>query len=127
MRTATRGSRCSGISRRIRSRLATGLGGLGALYDAARIDEAIAGKRPIRIGNSDLGDLGHGTSVAGVAAGNGSPASCSCCECCRGGGVFAGIAPEANIIAVRITDVKDVRLCSTGSAWSRAWPTCRWS
>jgi subtilisin family serine protease len=48
------------------------------------------------------GGHGHGSIVAGIAAGNGAPASCTVCGCCRRGGTFVGVAPEADIIAVRV-------------------------
>jgi subtilisin family serine protease len=51
-----------------------------------------------RLGNDLIGDeprdaIGHGTIVAAIAAGNGA----------YGGGAFAGIAPEATLIAARVT------------------------
>ncbi len=52
-----------------------------------------------RLANDVTGDeprdaIGHGTIVASIAAGNGSFA---------GGSVFAGVAPEATLIAARVT------------------------
>jgi len=44
---------------------------------------------------------GHGTHIAGIVAGNGS----------RSGGEFIGIAPQANVVDVRV-------LGSTGAAGS---------
>jgi subtilisin family serine protease len=61
------------------------------ILDAADLDE--------RLGNGVVGDepgdsLGHGTVVASIAAGNGS---------WGGGSAFAGVAPEATLIAARVT------------------------
>ena len=60
------------------------------ILSAADLDE--------RLGNDLIGDeprdaIGHGTIVAAIAAGNGMYA----------GGAYAGIAPEATLIAARVT------------------------
>jgi subtilisin family serine protease len=86
-----------------------GPGGLGVVYSRAQINDAIDGHFSIRIGQSGLGDPDHGSNVAGTAAGDGSPRSCSCANCCRGSGVFVGVAPQADIIAIRVRNVLDVR------------------
>ena len=46
-------------------------------------------------------DYGHGTHVAGILAGNGAMSTCS--RCTRS---FIGIAPNANIINLRVLDAK---------------------
>jgi subtilisin family serine protease len=46
--------------------------------------------------------LGHGTHIAGIAAGNGSQAGK-----CHSAGTFIGVAPEASLIAVKIVPDKD--------------------
>jgi subtilisin family serine protease len=61
------------------------------ILDAADLDE--------RLGNDVVGDeprdaVGHGTIVASIAAGNGS---------WGGRSAFAGVAPEATLIAARVT------------------------
>lgn len=61
------------------------------ILDAADLDA--------RLGNDVVGDeprdaIGHGTIVASIAAGNGS---------WGGGSAFAGVAPEATLIAARVT------------------------
>jgi subtilisin family serine protease len=61
------------------------------VLDAADLDE--------RLGNAVEGDeprdaIGHGTMVAGIAAGNGASGAA---------GAFAGVAPEATLIAARVT------------------------
>lgn len=61
------------------------------ILDAADLDA--------RLGNDVAGDeprdaLGHGTFVAAIAAGNGA---------WGGGSAFAGVAPEATLVAVRVT------------------------
>ncbi len=64
----------------------------GAEYDEAEINRALASPQPYRtVPNMDF--VGHGTAVAGVAAGNG-----------RGSRnrMYRGAAPEASLIVVRL-------------------------
>jgi subtilisin family serine protease len=62
--------------------------GYGIEYTRASIDEHIAAKRVVVVRNhKDAG--AHGTCVAGIAAGNGSPH-----------GIYKGVAPEADLILV---------------------------
>jgi subtilisin family serine protease len=67
----------------------------GQYFDAARIDAALAAGEPLATGDGH----GHGTHVAGTAAGNGLA---------TGNGVpagtFAGVAPEADLLIVRVFD-----------------------
>jgi subtilisin family serine protease len=63
-----------------------GPGGIGAVYTNFAHPE----KGP------NLDDIGHGTHVSGIAAGNGRPACC-----CAGSGTYVGIAPEASLAVVR--------------------------
>jgi minor extracellular serine protease Vpr len=69
--------------------------GVGTIYNKAQIQAAIAAAAqpnpPPRLKGWDA--LGHGTSTTGIAAGNGSRLP---------SGKYAGIAPEASIIAVKI-------------------------
>lgn len=58
-----------------------------AVFSAAEIDELIAGA-----GKTPTDRVGHGTHVASIAAGNGG-----------GEGRYVGVAPEATIVAVRVT------------------------
>jgi subtilisin family serine protease len=68
----------------------------GVEYTRAQIDAALAGTGNVRHTDGDT-QVGHGTHVAGIAAGDGSAA---------GGpgnppaGTFVGVAPEADIIVV---------------------------
>ncbi|HLW77344.1 MAG TPA: S8 family peptidase, partial [Bryobacteraceae bacterium] len=50
------------------------------------------------IGGTKTDDYGHGTHVAGIAAGNGSAS----------GGLYAGLAPNANLIDLRVLDQNGV-------------------
>lgn len=61
------------------------------VLSAADIDARLADDIP---GNEPGDAVGHGTIVAAIAAGNGS---------WNGGSAFAGVAPEATLIAVRVT------------------------
>ena len=72
----------------------------GVEYDEARINDALTTNRGLvrtndrdKHGNVD----GHGTHVTGIAAGDGSQAGK-----CRGAFTFVGVAPEAEIILVRL-------------------------
>ena len=69
-----------------------GQNGLGRVYSKAVIEQALADKK--KLGTNDEG-VGHGTLVAGVAVGDGSPRTC-----CVGKSTYIGIAPDAEIIAV---------------------------
>jgi subtilisin family serine protease len=53
----------------------------------------------------DPNRLGHGTHVAGIAAGNGSPGYC----CHPSGGKYVGVAPSASIVAVRLLGTPGAR------------------
>jgi subtilisin family serine protease len=69
--------------------------GFGRYYDRARIDAALAAG-----GSLDTGDgHGHGTHVAGSFAGNGLQTGNSVPA-----GTFAGVAPEADLLVVRVFD-----------------------
>jgi hypothetical protein len=60
-------------------------------------------------------DDGHGTHVAGIAAGNGHPAGN-----CRGDGVYAGVAPAANLLVVKRAGVQEIGE-DTGLVNALAW------
>lgn len=59
-------------------------------YSEAQINTALHGGVPLPMRDA----VGHGTVTAGIAAGNGSAA---------GNGRFAGVAPEADLIIVKLT------------------------
>lgn len=63
----------------------------GAEYNREQINEALRSPDPMAIIPTRDTD-GHGTAVAGIAAGNGR----------ESGGVNAGVAPEADLIVVKI-------------------------
>ncbi len=82
-----------------------GPGNNGVLYT----DKDIDNHRTINSKDDDgAGTSGHGSIVAGIAAGNGAPASCTILKCCRRGGTFVGVAPEAEIIAVRVNRIPHI-------------------
>src|SRR5260221_3242209 len=60
-------------------------------------------------------DYGHGTHVAGILAGNGAMSTCS--RCTRS---FIGIAPNANIINLRVLDANGSG--TDGSVLSAIYP-----
>ena len=63
----------------------------GHVYDEAAINAALSAKNPLQIiPQNDT--IGHGTAVASVAAGNGRAS----------GGREAGVAPQADIVAVKL-------------------------
>lgn len=63
----------------------------GTEYDKSQIDVALASPNPLEIVPS-VDAAGHGTAVAGVAAGNGASS----------GGAEKGVAPEASLIVVKL-------------------------
>jgi subtilisin family serine protease len=80
-----------------------GPGNLGVVYTRDQISRALQGLELVRSfdkgtepGDKDPHSTGHGTHVAGIAAGDGTPASC-----CRAGSTYVGIAPLSDIIVVR--------------------------
>jgi subtilisin family serine protease len=81
----------------------TGLGGLGVVYDQNQLNRGVQGTLQIRSFDTgivkdkeDERSKGHGTHVAGIAAGDGSSATC-----CHGANTYIGVAPLASIIMVR--------------------------
>lgn len=73
---------------------------VGVEYNEARINDALRINRGlVRTNDRDDDDEvnGHGTHVLGIAAGDGSQAGN-----CRGTFVFVGVAPEAEILLVRL-------------------------
>ena len=63
----------------------------GHLYTAEQLNKALAAPNPFAI-IPQIDTIGHGTAVAGVAAGNGASS----------GGKEKGVAPEADIVAVKL-------------------------
>ncbi|MDD4772384.1 MAG: S8 family serine peptidase [Eubacteriales bacterium] len=63
----------------------------GSEYDNDMINRALSGEAPFtQVPGADI--IGHGTAVAGIAAGNGNGSA----------GLERGVAPEASIIAVKL-------------------------
>ena len=72
--------------------------GYGREYDMTAINTALGNANPLSVvPHQDGSAVGHGTHVAGIAAGNGRPA-----------GTFVGLAPEANLIVVAPVEVGDI-------------------
>jgi subtilisin family serine protease len=75
----------------------------GVLYTREQIDAALATGNPLSIvRHKDIN--GHGTHVAGIAAGNGAQSGTDAAEntgACHKAYTFTGVAPEADIIVVR--------------------------
>jgi len=71
---------------------------VGVVYLQAQISQALQGKATVRTKDVDARNRreGHGTHVAGIAAGNGRPATC-----CHVGRTYVGVAPNADLIVVR--------------------------
>ena len=75
-----------------------GPNGIGVIYVRDQITQALHGNGTIRTSDIDARNErdGHGTHVAGIAAGNGRPATC-----CHVGQTYVGVAPHAELIVVR--------------------------
>ncbi len=75
----------------------------GTLYTQIQINAALKGKGVVKTTDT----MGHGTAVAGTAAGNG-----------RGAAAFMGVAPEADLIIVRAGTGETLDLeCGPYVAW----------
>jgi subtilisin family serine protease len=79
-----------------------GPNGIGVIYTQQQITDALsstAALKNVRTNDDRRGDSeGHGTHVAGIAAGDGSPGTC-----CAGGGKYVGVAPKADLIVVKLS------------------------
>lgn len=75
-----------------------GPNGIGVVYTQEQISRALEGQATVRTRDVDARNRreGHGTHVAGIAAGNGLPASC-----CHVSQTYVGVAPHADLIVVR--------------------------
>lgn len=71
---------------------------IGVVYNQDQLTQALKGRANVRTKDVDARTRrdGHGTHVAGIAAGNGKPATC-----CHAGQTYVGVAPEADLIVVR--------------------------
>jgi len=84
--------------------------GYGTEYTNAQINLALLSEN-FDIGGKDYS--GHGTHVAGIAAGNGRAAGNS-----KDDSVYVGVAPEADLIIVKLADngiVPSTRICDAAS------------
>ncbi len=69
-----------------------GPGGLGKVYSRQQINDGLAAGPPFHSVDTN----GHGTHVAGIAAGNGRQD-----DRCSGPGKYVGVAPEADLVIVK--------------------------
>ncbi|MDE2058529.1 MAG: S8 family serine peptidase [candidate division NC10 bacterium] len=69
------------------------LGGAGTVYTESQINAALKGRGKVSVRD----ECGHGTHVTGVAAGNGGVS-----QSAFSAATFIGMAPEADIVAVRV-------------------------
>ena len=71
---------------------------VGVVYVRDQITQALQGNGTIRTRDVNARNErnGHGTHVAGIAAGNGRPPTC-----CHVGRTYVGVAPSADLIVVR--------------------------
>lgn len=80
---------------------------IGVVYNQDQLTQALKGLARVRTKDVDAGNdrNGHGTHVAGIAAGNGRPPTC-----CHVSQTYVGVAPEAELIVVRYdyTDEEEI-------------------
>lgn len=71
---------------------------IGVVYNQDQLTRALKGQAKVRTKDVDASNHreGHGTHVAGIAAGNGRPPTC-----CHVSQTYVGVAPEAELIVVR--------------------------
>jgi subtilisin family serine protease len=76
----------------------SGPNGVGVVYLQPQISQALRSQARVRTKDLDARNerSGHGTHVAGIAAGSGRPATC-----CHVGRTYVGVAPNADLIVVR--------------------------
>jgi subtilisin family serine protease len=81
----------------------------GVEYTLGQINSALGNSNPLSIVRHEDKD-GHGTHVAGIAAGNGSQNGN-----CKGEFTFAGVAPKADLIIVRMRGLTTGDAATDGS------------
>ena len=71
---------------------------IGVVYNQDQLTDALKGRATVRTKDVDARNDrdGHGTHVAGIAAGNGKPPTC-----CHVSQTYVGVAPEAELLVVR--------------------------
>ncbi len=74
--------------------------GYGVEYNQTRINNALANANPLSIVRHMDDSIGHGTHVAGIAAGDGSIGGGTTTTSTQAAFTFVGVAPEADLIVV---------------------------
>lgn len=68
----------------------------GTEYTAEQINQALASKNPLQVVPS-MDEIGHGTALAGIAAGSVDPTN-----------DFSGVVPDADLVVVKLKQVKQI-------------------
>ncbi|MCY7349122.1 MAG: S8 family serine peptidase, partial [Cytophagaceae bacterium] len=94
--------------------------GYGVVYDSNAINNALKTSNPVPIRHLDIN--GHGTHVAGIAAGNGLQGGSTETGGCHGTHRYIGVAPKADLVIVRLNQLTGPKGTYAGDPTSPSTP-----